>query len=441
MKKIVIVGGNHAGIAAATTAIQQAGQQVTIYEKKEHISYLGCGTALWLGEQMDEPAQLFYTSKEELERKGIRVQLNANVQFIDFSKQQLLITSHGQQFVETYDELILATGSKPIVPDLPGIDLAQIQCIKTFQEAVSAQQLLQQESTKHVAIIGAGAIGIEMAEACKRNGKHVRLFESQAHVLAANYDAPFSELMEKTLETRGVHLHLGEEIRAFKGEQTVTTLVTNQGEYAVDLVFLAVGFLPDHTLGKEALQLSQKGAYLVDAKQQTSMPHVYAVGDCAVVMQNAAQDTAYQALATNAVRSGVIAGANASGQTLESPGVQGSSALSIFGLHLFSTGWTYTKAKTVHPHAAYVEHEDFQKPAFMKTDNHLVRLRIVYDQQTRRILGAQLASKLDISGMTHLFSLAIQEQFSIDKLKLLDLFFLPHFNTPYNYVTMAALKA
>ncbi|MDR2094688.1 MAG: NADH oxidase, partial [Treponema sp.] len=155
----------------------------------------------------------------------------------------------------------------------------------------------------------------------------------------------------------------------------------------------------------------------------------------------AVESRAYIALATNAVRSGIVAGHNACGTPLESAGVQGSNGISIYGYKMVSTGLNLKAAEKAGYAPAYTQFEDTQKPAFIREDNHKVKIRIVYDTKTRRILGAQMASYHDISMGIHTFSLAIEEKLTIDKLKLLDIFFLPHFNQPYNYITMAALGA
>jgi NADPH-dependent 2,4-dienoyl-CoA reductase/sulfur reductase-like enzyme len=182
------------------------------------------------------------------------------------------------------------------------------------------------------------------------------------------------------------------------------------------------------------------GAVKVNRFQETSERGVYAVGDCAAIWSNAAGAEAYIALATNAVRSGIVAAHNACGTELASPGVQGSNGISIFGYNMVSTGLSETAAKKAGFDALVTDCEALQKPGFMK-DNHKVKLRIVYDAKSRRILGAQMASYENISMGIHMFSLAIEEAVTIDKLKLLDIFFLPHFNQPYNYITMAALGA
>ena len=185
---------------------------------------------------------------------------------------------------------------------------------------------------------------------------------------------------------------------------------------------------------------SWNGAYIVNKKQETSVKDVYAIGDCATVYDNAVDGINYIALATNAVRSGIIAAHNACGTAIESIGVQGSNGISIYGLHLISTGLTAEKAAKFGYEVETTSFEDNQRPEFMK-ENDIVKIKIVYDKKSRRVLGMQCASRYDMSMVNHMFSLAIQEHVTIDRIALLDIFFLPHFNKPYNYITMAALTA
>jgi NADPH-dependent 2,4-dienoyl-CoA reductase/sulfur reductase-like enzyme len=220
----------------------------------------------------------------------------------------------------------------------------------------------------------------------------------------------------------------------------VERVVTDKATYKADMVIMAIGFKPNTKLGGEKINLFHNGAFIVNKHQETSIPDVYAIGDCATVYDNAINDNNYIALATNAVRSGIVAAHNAAGTSIESAGVQGSNGISIWGYNMLSTGLTLAKARKLGMNAVAADFEDLQKPAFMEKNNS-VKIRIVYDADTRIVIGAQMASDYDISMGLHMFSLAIQEKVTIDKLKLLDLFFLPHFNQPYNYITMAALSA
>ncbi|WP_040213135.1 H2O-forming NADH oxidase [Clostridium polynesiense] len=443
MSKIAVIGVNHAGTAAINTILDNySGHEVVGIDSNSNISFLGCGMALWIGKQISGPEGLFYSSKEKLEEKGALIHIETKVNSIDFDNKVIYAEDkNGTKLEEKYDKLILATGSLPIVPKLKGIDLENVQLVKLYQNAQDVIHKLQHKELKNIVVVGAGYIGVELAEAFKRMDKNVTLIDLMETSLSSYYDDEFTSLMDKNLSEHGINLAFGEKVLEFQGDKNVEKVITDKGSYDADMVIMAIGFRPNNELGKNSLKLFKNGAYIVDKHQETSMKDVYAIGDCATVYDNASQDLNYIALATNAVRSAIIAGHNACGNPLESVGVQGSNAISIFGFNMVSTGLTLKRAKALNFNAVYTEYEDLQKPAFMEHNNEKVKLKIVYDKSTRIILGAQMASRADISMGIHMFSLAIQEKVTIDKLKLLDIFFLPHFNQPFNFITMAALKA
>lgn len=446
MSRTVIIGANHAGIAAANTLLDNyKDQEVVMIDRNSNLSYLGCGTALWVGRQIDDYHGLFYTSEEEFAKKGADIHMQTEVSHIDFDKK--VVYAHpldgNEDFEVSYDHLLLTTGSRPISPNVPGKDLDGIHFLKLFQEGQAVDKELEKADVNTVAVIGAGYIGVEVAEAAKRRGKKVLLFDAAKTCLANYYDPEFSSLMEANLKEHGLELHFGELVSEYKGDANgrVSQVVTKDGNsFDVDMVINAIGFGPNNDLGKDHLELFTNGAYKVDKHQQTSDPAVYAAGDCATIYSNAADADTYIALASNAVRSGILAGHNIGGTSLEAIGVQGSNGISIFGLNLVSTGLSVQSAPKFGVEVQYSDFEDLQKPGFMK-NNDKVKIRLVYEKSSRRLVGAQLASKADISMAVHMFSLAIQEHITIDKLSLLDIFFLPHFNQPYNYITMAALNA
>lgn len=444
MSKIVVVGANHAGTAAIKTMLSNyKGNEIVVFDANSNISFLGCGMALWIGKQISKPDGLFYSNKDELEGMGAKVYMETPVEKIDFEAKKVYAKNKvGEEIVESYDKVILSTGSLPIIPNIPGKDLENVQQVKLFQNAQEVIDKIKDDSIKSVAVVGAGYIGVELAEAFVRTGKKVTLIDAAGSSLSTYYDKEFTDLMDKNLADNGIELAFNQMVQELKGEGgKVKKVITDKGEYDADMVVLCIGFRPNTGLGKDVLETFKNGAYLVNKKQETSMKDVYAIGDCATVFDNSIGQPSYIALATNAVRSGIIAAHNAAGGELESVGVQGSNGISIFGFNMFSTGITVKRAQMLGIEAEYTEFRDHQKPEFIETTNPDVTLRIVYDKKTRAILGAQMASKQDVSMGIHMFSLAIMEKTTIDELKLLDIFFLPHFNKPYNYITMAALGA
>ncbi|MCY7209554.1 FAD-dependent oxidoreductase [Streptococcus sp. IsoGale021] len=455
MSKIVVIGANHAGTACINTMLDNLGNEneVVVFDQNSNISFLGCGMALWIGKQIDGPEGLFYSDKEKLEAKGAKVYMESPVLSVDYDKKEVTALVNGQEHLESYDKLIFATGSQPIIPPIKGVEIVEgnrefkatlenVQFVKLYQNSAEViEKLKNNKGINRVAVVGAGYIGVELAEAFERLGKEVILIDIADTCLAGYYDRELSDLMSKNLADHGIKLAYGQTVQAVEGEGKVERIVTDKETFDVDMVIMAVGFRPNTALGAGKIELFRNGAFLVDKKQETSIPGVYAVGDCATIYDNSLGKMSYIALASNAVRSGIVGAYNATGHELEGIGVQGSNGINIYDLKMVSTGLTLEKAKSAGYNAVETGFNDLQKPEFIKHDNHEVAIRIVFDKDTRVILGAQMASHEDISMGIHLFSLAIQEKVTIDKLALTDIFFLPHFNKPYNYITMAALTA
>lgn len=457
MAKIVVVGANHAGTWSIKTILENYGKdnEVVVFDQNSNISFLGCGMALWIGEQISGSEGLFYATKEGLEELGATVYMNSPVDSIDFDGKKVTALVDGKEHVESYDKLILATGSQPILPPIEGAaikegsrefeaTLENLQFVKLFQNAQDVIDKLNDKSKdiKRVAVVGAGYIGVELAEAFQRKGKEVVMIDVVDTCLAGYYDRDLTDMMAKNMADHGIQLAFGETVKAVEGEGKVERIVTDKNSYDVDMVVLAVGFRPNTGLGAGKLETFRNGAYIVNKHQETSIKDVYAIGDCATVYDNALNDVNYIALASNAVRSGIVAGHNAAGATeVESLGVQGSNGISIYGLNMVSTGLTEEKAKRFGFNPLVTSNTSLQKAGFMENENEEVTIKIVYDKDTRKVLGAQIVSRADISLAIHMFSLAIQEGVTIDRLALLDLFFLPHFNEPVNYIAKAAIAA
>lgn len=413
-------------------------------KKNTNISFLGCGIALWLGKQISGSEGLFYTDPEKLKEAGAGVNMECEVTKVDPEKKEVHVKMQdGSEIVDKYDKLILATGSLPLKPSsIPGLDLENVLPIKIYQHAQALHEKADEEGIENVCVIGAGYIGVELAEAMQRRGKKVKLIDIADDCLSCYYDDPFRKMMCENLQEHGIDCRFGETVEELIGEDgKVKQVKTSKGTYDCDLAIVCIGFKPNTELLKDKLETYKNGAYLVDLHQQTSDPDIYAVGDCATIYSNPLEQITYIALATNAVRSGIVGAHNAAGTDLKSIGVQGSNGINIYGLKMVSTGLTVEAAEKAGIDVGYTDFEDTQMPAFMECKNPVVKIRIVYRKDDRRVIGAQLASEHDISMMIHFFSLAIQERVTIDKIALTDIFFLPHFNQPYNYVTMAALSA
>ena len=208
MSKIVVVGANHAGTSAINFLTDLSKEnEVVVFDRNTNISFLGCGMALWIGNQISGSEGLFYSNKEKLEAKGAKVTMEADITRIDFDKKIVYGTVKGSQPIEeSYDKLILATGSIPIMPKIKGMDLENVQQVKIFQNAQEVIDKLKNPDIKKIAVVGAGYIGVELAEAFKRHNKEVVLIDAMPSSLSNYYDKPFTDLMDKNLSDHGIKL-------------------------------------------------------------------------------------------------------------------------------------------------------------------------------------------------------------------------------------------
>ncbi|ECD6517416.1 NADH oxidase, partial [Salmonella enterica subsp. enterica] len=241
---------------------------------------------------------------------------------------------------------------------------------------------------------------------------------------------------------RNIHLALQQTVTKFAGDERgkVTKVYTTKGEYETDLVILCVGFRPNTNLLKGKVDLLPNGAIKINEYMQSSNPDIYAAGDSCAVNYNPTGEKMYIPLATNAVRMGTLVGYNIAGRPLKYMGTQGTSGLHIFGLNMASTGLTEVTAKFNNIPYEVAEVIDNDRPEFMPTF-HEIRLKVLFHQETREILGAQLISKADVTQMMNTLSVCIQTKMTIDELGFIDFFFQPHFNKPWNTLNQAGLAA
>ena len=441
--KIVIVGCTHAGTAAVVNLKElHPESEITIYEKNDNLSFLSCGIALNVGGVIKETKNLFYNSPENLAKMGVVTNMKHEVLNIDFENKTLKVKNllNNEEFEDNYDKLVLTLGSWPIVPKFEGGDLDNILLCKNHDHAIEIIE--KSKNAKNVVIIGAGYIGVELVEAFEMQGKNVTLIDAEERIMAKYLDKEFTDIAEKEFVDRGVNLVLGEKVSKFEGENgKVTKVVTNNGSYEGDLVVLCIGFAPNTKLVQGKLDTLPNGAIIIDEYMRTSKEDVFAAGDCCVVKYNPAHDTRYIPLATNAVRMGTLVARNIVEPTLKYMGTQGTSGIKIYEKCIASTGLTEEVAKaTTKMNVASVELTDNYRPEFMPT--YLpATIKLVFDKDTRRVIGGQIISDIDLTQFMNTLSVVIQNEMTIEELALTDFFFQPHFNKPWSLLNAVALKA
>ena len=440
--KIVVVGCTHAGTASVVNMKNlYPNSQITIYEKNDNISFLSCGIALSVSNIVTSPEKLFYNSPENLSSQGIITNMKHEVLDINFDNKTLLVKNLTTEdiFEDNYDKLVLTLGSWPIVPKFKGGNLENIVLCKNYEHAKTIIQ--KSEEAKNVVVIGAGYIGVELAEAFEVKNKNVTLIDSQDRIMAKYLDKEFTDMVEAEFTKRGVKLALGQTVQKFEGDRKVSRVITDKNEYEADLVVLCIGFAPNTNLIKGKLDTLPNGAIIIDEYMRTSKEDVFAAGDCCVVRFNPANENRYIPLATNAVRMGTLVARNLVKPTLKYMGTQGTSGIKIYDLSIASTGLTEEVAKsTTSLNVASVTAIDNYRPEFMPTFEE-AKLKLVYDKDTRKIIGGQIISKIDLTQYMNTLSVVIQNEMTIEELAITDFFFQPHFNKPWSLLNTVALMA
>ncbi|AIQ71429.1 FAD-dependent oxidoreductase [Paenibacillus graminis] len=440
--KVAVIGCTHAGTAAIVNTAQLYPEaEITVYERNDNISFLSCGIALYVGGVIKDPQGLFYSSPEKLAELGVKTNMRHEVIQIDTDRKTLRARNlaTGQEFDDSYDKLIMTTGSWPIVPKLEGMELDGILLSKNYSHSNTIIERAQQ--VDRITVVGAGYIGVELVEAFQMNGKQVTLIDGEDRILSKYLDEEFTAPIQQSLEDHGITLALGEKVSSFAGENgKVTKVITSKGEHETDLVILCIGFRPNTELLKGKVDMLPNGAIIVNDYMQTSLPDIYAAGDSCAIHYNPTGKNAYIPLATNAVRMGTLVARNLVSPTIAYMGTQGTSGIKIYEDNIAGTGLTEDAAKAEGMDVESVLLTDNYRPEFMPTFEQ-VQLKVVYDRSTRRILGAQIMSKMDLTQSINTVSVCIQNKMTVDQLAFIDFFFQPHYNKPWNFLNTAGLQA
>jgi NADPH-dependent 2,4-dienoyl-CoA reductase/sulfur reductase-like enzyme len=439
---IAVIGCTHAGTAAVVNAAKLYPEaKITVYERNDNISFLSCGIALYVGGFVENPNGLFYSSPEKLTELGVITKMKHEVLAADLDSRTITVKNleNDETFNDTYDKLIITTGSWPLTPPIKGINLENIVLSKNFDHSNTIIE--KAKKAGKVVVIGAGYIGVELVEAFKHNGKEVTLIDAEERILSKYLDKDNTDAAETALKNEGINLALNQKVHTFEGDEgKVSKVITDKGEYEADLVILCIGFKPNTGLFKGQIEMLDNGAIVVDRYMRTSRKDVFAAGDSCSVIFNPTDSAKYIPLATNAVRMGTLVAKNLVEPTVRYMGTQGTSGIKIYDLNIASTGLTVQSAEMEGLAVDSVTIEENHRPEFMP-DYEKVRLKLVFEKESKRIVGAQLRSKIDLTQSINTMSVCIQNKMTVAELALTDFFFQPHYNKPWNFLNQAGLAA
>ena len=439
--RLVIVGGVAAGTKAASRARRlDAEMGITVYQEEPEPSISECGLPYFLSGVVEERERLVARTPEKFAQKEIEVLVRHRVERIDASAKRLIVhdLDAGKTFEDGYDRLVVATGARAVLPPIPGADLEGVFELRFLTDADRIKSYVEENSPKKATIVGGGYIGLEVAENLCGLGIECSLIEGEDRVALA-YGPEVSERVEAELQAHDVNIFTGEKVDEFTGEGRVQGVRFGDTELATDLVIVGVGISPNVELTSEAgAELGETGAILVDNHMKTSIPDVWAAGDCVETTDLTSGEPAWIPLGDTANQMGRVAGTNAAtgDDTLEFPGTLGTGIFKVFDLGVGKTGLSEEAAADAGFETVSASLSVYDRAAYYPGAGK-VFLKLIADRATGRLLGAEAAGSSS-DKLIDICATALWGKLSYPDLVNIDLAYSPPYGPTLSPVIQAA---
>ncbi len=443
-KRLLVIGGVAAGMSAASRAKRRNPElDVIVLEKTEYISYGSCGLPYYISDMITDHNKLvIIPPKVAREKRGIDVRLLHEATEINTGEKWVRVKNHGSGKEETvaYDKLVISTGAGAARPPIKGIDLKNVFVLRTLTDGVRLKSFINSGKPKKATIIGAGYIGLEMAEAFRVRGLEVTVLEKLPNILGT-MDEEINTVVEAELERNRVALYKNAGVVAFEGNaagEVQSVLLEDGRRFETDLVLVATGVKPHVRFAEAAgIQLGPTGAIAVNERQETNVPDVYAAGDCAEAHHLVTDKPAYIPLGPTANKQGRVAGENAAGGKGFFKGIVGTAVFKCFDLEVARTGLTSFEA----------EREGFSFVTSTITDKCCagyypgaspITVKLVMNKENGRLLGAQMVGNHGVSKRIDVFATALFKKMTVEEISQLDLSYAPPFAPVWDPILIAA---
>ncbi len=446
-ERLVVVGADAAGMTAASQARKRRGPDdlaIIAFERGNYVSYSACGIPYYLGEVVEDFDDLLVRTPEQFkERQQIDVHIRHEVVGIDVIDARVTVRDldSGADKMEPYDQLMFATGGKPLRPQLEGVDSAGIFGVQTLDDGLAIERFIDEEKPKHAVVIGGGYIGLEMAEALQLRGLDVALVEKGPQPMVT-LDPDMGELVAKALRGLGVQLYSSEAVTGFETTAgKVAAVVTDQRTIHADIVVMGLGTQPNVDLAKESgIPIGESGGVAVDQRMRTEVDGVWSAGDCAEKMHLVSKKPVAIALGTHANKEGRVAGINLGGGYATFPGVIGTATSKVCGYEVARTGLKEDQARDAGFEAIGVITESTTRAGYYPGASPITT-KLVVEQRSGRLLGAQIVGEEGAAKRIDVLALALWKEMTVDELINVDLSYAPPFAPVWDPVLIAARKA
>lgn len=439
-ERLLVIGSDAAGMSAAAQARRRRSREqleIVAFDRGHYTSWSACGLPYFVGDLIHDADALIARTPEEFRESGIDVHLEHEVVAIDTQARALRVRGPAGERSESFDQLVIATGAIPVRPELPGSHAAGIHGIQTITDGIALRGDVD-AGPRRAVVVGAGYIGLEMAEALHRRGLQVTVIDRSPQPMST-LDVDMGALVADAVRSLGIELRLGVSVESFAtgADGRVTAVHTSDGVLPADVVVLGLGVRPASGLAGEAgIDVGVTGGIVTDRRMATSVEGIWAAGDCVEVFHRVSRRPVAIALGTHANKEGRVVGVNATGGSLTFPGVIGTAVTKLCEHEIARTGLTEREAHEAGFTAVAATIESTTRARYYP-ESAPITVKIVAEEHTGRLLGAQVIGREGAAKRIDMLAVAIWTEMTADEFSQLDVGYAP----PFSPVAEPALVA
>ena len=444
-ERLVVIGGDAAGMSAAAQARRRRSTtdlEIAVFERGRYTSYSACGIPYWIGDSVGPMDVLVARSPEEHRANGLDVHMRTEVTAIDVSARTVEVRDldTGVGSTVAWDHLLIATGSTPLRPDIPGIHADGVHGVQVLDDGVALRNDLEAGAERAV-VVGGGYIGLEIAEAMKQRDLTVTVIDRSATPIGS-FDPDIGEFIADAVRRLGIDLIMGDSaVRITTANGRAAGVETSAGRtFPADVVVLGLGVRPNVELARAAgIPLGSTGGIVVDRRMSTAIPGVWAAGDCVESTHRTSGHPMVVALGTHANKQGRVVGVNIGGGYAEFPGVIGTAVTKICSVEVARTGLSEAEARAAGFEFVTASIDSTTRAGYFPGAKP-IRVKMIAERRRGRLLGAQIVGEEGAAKRIDVLATAIWNEMNVDDILGLDLSYAPPFAPVWDPVLIAARK-
>lgn len=430
--KVLVLGGVAAGTKIAAKLMREdRANEVIVLNKGKNISYAGCGLPYYVGHVIENKEELIVNTPLKYEKlTGVKVL--TEVEAINVEPEAKKVTAVDLKTQETkeytYDKLVIAVGASPVKPPIEGCDLENVFFMRTPEDAIRLRETIDAGGIKKAVVVGAGYIGLEIAENLKTMGVRPFVLDMAPQILAPGFDKEMADYAEGKLSESGIPVVTGVAVTAIEGNGKVEKVVTSKKAYKADLVVLSAGIRPNTAFLKDTGLEMFKGTILTNEYGETNLPDIYAAGDCAMVHNAITGKAAWSPMGSTANIAGRVIAQNMMGAKISYRGTLGTAICKLPGINVGRTGLTEVQAKEEGFDPISVVTIVDEKAHYYPGAG-LLAVKMIADRKTERLLGVQVVGDGAVDKVVDIAVTGIMLKGTLTQLSDLDFAYAPPFST------------